>query len=233
LVAALIRMVNYLATKFLLAFDINYLSPTVFLMILLKSMEFAIKFRLLSRSIWMFIILCATSLTSCKNIDSTHTGAYVSGDFHQHTTYSGGDYSIGHVMEAANKYGLDWWSNSDHGGTREFWGKASGDDLGTRVTRKCAGVKLLGDPGEDGYMLRWQSLKYYNFQDILIWRRVFPDKLILQAFEWNVPGHQYANVSIIANQFDKGKRIVIHWPSLNTCSTTTIWTLTGVWNLAG
>ena len=132
------------------------------------------------------------------------TGEYVTGDFHQHTTYSGGDYTIGHVMEASNKYGLDWWSNSDHGGAREFWGKASGDDLGTRVTWKCAGVKLLGDPNEDGYMWRWQSLKYYSFQDILIWRRVFPDKLILQAFEWNVPGHQHANVSIIANQFDDG-----------------------------
>ena len=48
-------------------------------------------------------------------------------------------------------------------------------------------------------------LKYYNFQDILIWRRIFPDKLILQAFEWNVPGHEHANISIIANQFDTGK----------------------------
>lgn len=129
-------------------------------------------------------------------------GEYVAGDFHQHTTYSGGDYTIGHVMEASNKYGLDWWSNSDHGGTREFWGKASGDDFGTRVTWKSAGIELLGDPGEDGYMWRWQSLKYYNFHDILIWRRVFPEKLILQAFEWNVPGHQHANISIIANQFD-------------------------------
>jgi predicted metal-dependent phosphoesterase TrpH len=46
---------------------------------------------------------------------------YISGDFHQHTTYSGGNYSIGHVMEAGNKYGLDWWANSDHGGTRENW----------------------------------------------------------------------------------------------------------------
>jgi len=111
-------------------------------------------------------------------------------------------------MEASNKYGLDWWSNSDHGGTRELWGKASGVDLGTRVTWESAGLKPFGSPQESedvGFMWRWQSLKYYNFEDILIWRRVFPDKLILQAFEWNVPGHEHANVSIIANQFDAGK----------------------------
>ena len=51
-------------------------------------------------------------------------------------------------------------------------------------------------------MWRWQSLKYYNFEDVLIWRKVYPEKLILQAFEWNVPGHEHANISIIANQFD-------------------------------
>lgn len=165
------------------------------------------KFYLVLRSIWVMALMLGINLTSCNQINDTKPGEYVTGDFHQHTTYSGGDYSIGHVMEASDKYGLDWWSNSDHGGTREFWGKTSGDDLGSRVTWKCAGIKLLGDSGksgEEGYMWRWQSLKYYNFQDILIWRRVFPDKLILQAFEWNVPGHEHANISIIANQFDAG-----------------------------
>ena len=81
-------------------------------------------------------------------------------------------------------------------------------DLGARVTWSCAGIKTLGSPQEaedTGFMWRWQSLKYYNFQDILLWRKVFPDKLILQAFEWNVPGHEHANISIIANQFDTGK----------------------------
>ena len=164
------------------------------------------KIRLFLRSIWIIAFLSGINLTSCNKIDDSHTGEYVSGDFHQHTTYSGGDYTIGHVMEASDKYGLDWWSNSDHGGIREFWGKASGNDLGSRVPWKNAGVKLLGTPNKDGFMWRWQSLKYYNFKDILIWRRVFPDKLILQAFEWNVPGHQHANVSIIANQFDIGKQ---------------------------
>ena len=157
---------------------------------------------------WMLAIFSAISLTSCnKTTVQQPPGVYVSGDFHQHTTYSGGDYTIGHVMETSERYGLDWWANSDHGGTRELWGKASGLEYGSKVSWESAGMKLLGDmgePGDEGYMCmwRWQSLKYYNFEDILIWRRVFPDKLILQAFEWNVPGHEHANISIIANQFD-------------------------------
>ena len=152
-------------------------------------------------------ILSCLILDSCKNTAVTSSGTYVAGDFHQHTTYSGGDYTIGHVMKASDKYGLDWWSNSDHGGARELWGKASGIDYGSKVSWESSGIKLLGDKGERGdegfmCMWRWQSLKYYSFEDILIWRRVFPDKLILQAFEWNVPGHEHANVSIIANQFN-------------------------------
>ncbi len=125
------------------------------------------------------LISCNNGETS-KSSDSTGKGMYVTGDFHQHTTYSGGDYSIGYVMEVSDKYGLNWWSNSDHGGTREFWGRASGDDLGTRVTWTCAGIKPLGSPQEaenTGFMWRWQSLKDYSFQDILLWRRIFPGEV--------------------------------------------------------
>jgi hypothetical protein len=157
---------------------------------------------------FFFLLILAADSCSTERADYNQKGFYVSGDFHQHTTYSGGEYSIGHVMEASNKFDLDWWANSDHGGTREFWGRASGNDLGTRVLWACAGIKTLGsaqEADEEGFMWRWQSLKYYNFQDILLWRRIFPDKLILQAFEWNVPGHEHANISIITNQFNAGK----------------------------
>lgn len=142
---------------------------------------------------------------SCTSKQPIPAGQYVSGDFHQHTTYSGGEYTIGHVMQASDKFGLDWWSNSDHGGVRELWGKVSGLDYGSKVTWKSTGIKLEGDKaqGEDeGFMWRWQSLKTFNFEDVMLWRKVYPRKLILQAFEWNVPGHEHANISIITNQFD-------------------------------
>ena len=148
-----------------------------------------------------FSIFCLILSFSCSRQAAIPGGEYVAGDFHQHTTYSGGDYSIGYVMEASNRFGLDWWSNSDHGGARKLWGKVSGEDLGTTITWADASIPLMGDAGEEGYMWRWQSLKFYSFQDVLFWRRMFPEKLILQAFEWNVPGHQHANISIIDGQF--------------------------------
>jgi hypothetical protein len=152
------------------------------------------------------LLFCALAfMISCNPDKEIPYGEYVSGDFHQHTTYSGGEYSFGHVMQADNKFGLDWWSNSDHGGVRELWGKVSGLDYGSKVTWTSAGIKLEGDiaTGEDtGFMWRWQCLKIYNFEDVLLWRKVYPGKLILQAFEWNVPGHEHANISIISNQFD-------------------------------
>ena len=78
------------------------------------------------------VLISCNSTDSGQNMSKRETGVYVAGDFHQHTTYSGGDYSFGHVMEASDKFGLDWWSNSDHGGTRENWGRASGIDLGAQ-----------------------------------------------------------------------------------------------------
>jgi hypothetical protein len=136
-------------------------------------------------SIGIITLFACNNAGSGKTRDLAGNGIYIAGDFHQHTTYSGGEYSFGHVMEASNKFGLDWWANSDHGGTRENWGRVSGNDLGTLVTWTCAGIIPLGspqDPEDAGFMWRWQSLKYYNFQDILLWRRIFTDKLILQAF---------------------------------------------------
>jgi hypothetical protein len=147
-------------------------------------------------------------LFSCKQAAEEQTGEYISGDFHQHTTYSGGEYSIGHTFEMSDKYGLDSWANSDHGGTRAYWGNASGKDLGAWVSWSCAGIKQKGSSQakeDQGFMWRWQSLKEFSFKDILLWRRILPAKIILQAFEWNVPGYQHANVSVIANQFEAGK----------------------------
>lgn len=167
--------------------------------------EHAIKRMSDNQIILIVMVIICLSVISCSSKQEAPSGQYVTGDFHQHTTYSGGEYTIGYVMQADNKYGLDCWSNSDHGGVRELWGKVSGLDYGSKVTWASTGIKLLGDKaqGEDaGFMWRWQSLKYFNFEDVMLWRKVFPDKLILQAFEWNVPGHEHANISIITNQFD-------------------------------
>ncbi len=127
-------------------------------------------------------------------------GGYVTGDFHQHTTYTDGGYTFGHMMEMSNKYGLDWWANSEHGGSDPHWGIATGLDMGTTVKWEDTGIALRGKSNGSN-MWRWQSLTEWSFRDVLLYRRVFPDKLIIQGYEMNVPGHEHASMAIIGNQF--------------------------------
>jgi hypothetical protein len=50
-------------------------------------------------------------------------GAWLAGDFHQHTTYTDGSTSFESVMQKSDAFGLDWWANSEHGGSRNRDGK--------------------------------------------------------------------------------------------------------------
>lgn len=164
----------------------------------------------MSKLNYLLILLSLTGCHENKSIKETCQvqestivhGEYICGDFHQHTTYSGGDYSMGYTMKASKHFGLDWWANNDHGGVRELWGMASGKDLGTEVKWENTGIQLLGNPHPKQWMWRWQSLKDWSFKDILHWRERFPENIIIQGFEWNVPGHEHADVSIIRHQFD-------------------------------
>ena len=127
-------------------------------------------------------------------------GRYVTGDFHQHTTYTDGSYTIGHMMEKSNYFGLDWWANSEHGGGFDRWGVSNGLDLGAFVTWNNTGIALQGKANGNN-MWRWQSLADWSFRDVLLYRRVFPNKLIIQAYEMNVPTHEHASMGLIGNQF--------------------------------
>ncbi|WP_346861776.1 T9SS type A sorting domain-containing protein [uncultured Draconibacterium sp.] len=145
----------------------------------------------------VFILLLAGVITNTAKAQS----GYVIGDFHQHSTFTDGSWSIGHMMQKNAEFGLDWWANSEHGGAFNRWGLASGKDFGTTVTWAEAGVTLLGD--NDGEkMFRWQSLKDWSFPQIELYRKVLANKVIIQGYEMNVPGHEHAGVGIISSQFD-------------------------------
>ena len=132
---------------------------------------------------------------------------YVTGDFHQHSTFSDGSYSLSYVMDKNAEFGLDWWANSEHGGYRDRDGRFSGNDLDTTVYWYLEeGIEILGDvkiSGGHQYMWRWQSLRDYSFPTILEARERLPKNVIIQGFEWNVPGHEHGSVGIITGQFCK------------------------------
>jgi hypothetical protein len=136
--------------------------------------------------------------------------AWLAGDFHQHTYYTDGSTKFDFVMEKNNEFGLDWWANSEHGGSRNRDGEGH---LWTDPTYYPTNP-ILGDvKGNPQEMWRWQSLRDYVFPDILLNRGLYPDKKIFSGLEWNVPGHEHCSTGIVADdasaisafesQFDK------------------------------
>ena len=123
-------------------------------------------------------------------------GQWMAGDFHQHTLYSDGSFSMSEVMTSGFRFGLDWQANSDHGGT-SLWNenKLYWDDPSLNT------IFLGNDTSSDGHRLmwRWQNLRDYAYPQVVALRAANPDKLIASALEWNIPGHEHCLVGIIAN----------------------------------
>jgi hypothetical protein len=142
------------------------------------------------------------ALTMCCFMMAHGQSVYVTGDFHQHTTYTDGSYTFGHMMDKNAQFGLDWWANSEHGGGWNRWSIVSGIELGTEVVWENTGIELKGNNVANGNMWRWQSLTEWAFRDLQMYRRIYPNKLIIQAYEMNVPGHEHASLGLIGNQFN-------------------------------
>jgi len=162
---------------------------------------------------WVISMMVALSLAvpsvASSGEDYKKSGRWISGDFHQHTYYTDGSTTIDFVMMKNNQFGLDWWANSEHGGSRN----RDGEGVSWLNTSKYPVNPILGDNAASGNMWRWQSLRDFAFPDILDARGRYPDKLIFSGLEWNVPGHEHCSTGIVAKdasaisafefQFDK------------------------------
>ena len=144
---------------------------------------------------------------------------YLAGDFHQHTTFTDGSYSFDYQMAKNNQFGLDWWANSEHGGGFNSDGRRSGtgaDPLNRTVYwDQEPGVTILGNnlgvSGGHTNMWRWQSIRDYSFPALTNARAMYPSKVIVQGYEWNVPGvkpagsggngHEHCSMGAIAGEF--------------------------------
>lgn len=134
---------------------------------------------------------------------------YVAGDFHQHSTFTDGSWSLGYVIPKNADYGLDWWANSEHGGGFTTHGGESGIDKGTLVFwDQLVPNPVIGTVSLSGghqRMWRWQSLRDYSFPIVMEARLQFPQKMILQGYEMNVPGHEHGSVCVLGEQFSKNE----------------------------
>lgn len=148
---------------------------------------------------------------------------WMSGDFHQHTTYTDGSYPMNDltapgviatsawqdpaglyrkgVMPQGFRFGLDFQANNEHGGT-------SGKDNFNNAWSTYSPNPAVGDAGK---MWRWQTListsnipgysgpAYMGaFDWIQTIRANYPDKLAMTGMEWNPPGHEHSSTGIVA-----------------------------------
>lgn len=97
-------------------------------------------------------------------------------------------------MEKNNEFGLDWWANSEHGGSRNRDG--AGDSW--LDTTKYSKNPILGDNPGVGNMYRWQSLRDFVYLDILAARELYPEKRTFSGLEWNVPAHEHCSVGVVS-----------------------------------
>ena len=144
---------------------------------------------------------------------------YVAGDFHQHTTFTDGSTSLDYQMARNNQFGLDWWANSECGGAYNRDGRQSGtgaDPLNQTVyLDQLPGVTIFGNnltvSGGHTNMWRWQSLRDYSFPALTNARAAYPSKVLIQGYEWNVPGakpsgaggsgHEHCSMGTVAGEF--------------------------------
>jgi UDP-2,3-diacylglucosamine pyrophosphatase LpxH len=154
-------------------------------------------------------VALALLLGSAGLAQSTSAQSYLTGDFHQHTTYTDGSYTIGHMMSKNNQFGLQWWANSEHGGGFATNARVTGTDTGNTVywdsymPNPIIGTTVLTGtaPNQHHLMWRWQMLRDSSFTEILKARLLYPTKTILQSYEMNVPGHEHGSMGLINNQF--------------------------------
>jgi hypothetical protein len=119
-----------------------------------------------------------------SGVDLDAQSGYVKGDFHQHTTFTDGSWTMDHVFEHNNFYGLDWWANSEHGGGFSRNGIKSGANLDSTIFwDQDSSIKILGTVSMSGghqNMWRWQSLRDFSFPQLNSLRSVYKNKLIMR-----------------------------------------------------
>ena len=138
--------------------------------------------------------------TQISESETPDTGRWLAGDFHNHTYLTDGSNVPDQVFAHAFQFGLDWIANSEHGGAFS---------RNSEAQSWPADTVFLGSPPPEK-MWRWQSIWQYSFPLVAKARATWPDKLIVQGYEWNVPGHDHASVAIVGPAEEGGLAIARH-----------------------
>lgn len=124
---------------------------------------------------------------------------WTTGDFHTHTFLTDGNHTLFEVARRAFEiYGLDWIANSEHGGSSSrgpagmYWENSLGPE-------EFEGILIKDEAGRRA-MWRWQSLRDYSFPLVERLRDTYPNNVIIQGVEWNMPCYDHVSVGIAADE---------------------------------
>lgn len=147
-------------------------------------------------------------------VNLAHAGAYLTGDFHNHTPGSDGTAGAQVLIDKSMGYNLDWFVQSGHGGAfsrdlrvsdPEYDGNATGEGnfwantVGAGAFKGDPAPNYLGQPS----MWKWQIIQEYLYP--ITWQNSLDKaKPIWTGFEWQMPGHEHCSTSILTGQFPNG-----------------------------
>jgi hypothetical protein len=124
--------------------------------------------------------LCIMTTITFASPDDGNQGRWITGDFHTHTYLTDGNFTFPQVTEKSFKtFGLGWLANSEHGGF------SARQPNGTAFTSPVP---------------RWITLSLYSYPLVMEARADYPQKMVVQGVEWNVPAGEHASVGIVAKE---------------------------------
>lgn len=131
---------------------------------------------------------------------ATPTAQWLAGDIHNHTFLTDGSHLESQVVwNAFERFGLDFLTNSEHGGTsaRSTTGAPwSAGGLGDTASATNATIRASSQ------RWRWETLRDASYPLLLGpsgLQGQHPDRVLIQGVEWNVPTHEHASVGILSS----------------------------------
>jgi len=133
----------------------------------------------------VMVVLVVLALASAASAASKRSvGRWVAGDIHTHTWLTDGKNTQDEVLRNAfENFGLDYFANSEHGGTSTY---------------NPTGVGFVTP------VWRWITLANYSFPIIQDARELYPERRIIQGVEWNAPTHEHVSVGIVGGANEPG-----------------------------
>jgi hypothetical protein len=123
------------------------------------------------------VLLASAAVASAKSNRGAAAGRWLSGDIHTHTYLTDGVVSeVEVVHNGFGIYGLDYFANSEHGGTS---------------VNDPTGIPF------EAPVWRWVTLANYSYPIINDLREAYPERALTQGLEWNAPNHEHVSVGIV------------------------------------